>query len=91
MVERGVIECLGCGEHKVLSEYSALNASGAPRPYCKPCNAERVRLGHYSAPEGFIDALALLSAFEGSFAAAATSTLLDGTKHYHLNCVPSTC
>ncbi|MCO4698461.1 hypothetical protein LRR80_04540 [Streptomyces sp. RO-S4] len=60
MMERGVIECLGCGEHKVLSEYSVLNGSGAPRPYCKPCNAERVRLGHYSVTKEFIEALLLL-------------------------------
>jgi len=57
MVRRGIIECRGCGEHKPAAEYSPLNASGALRPYCKPCNAERVRLGHYSVTKEFIDLL----------------------------------
>jgi hypothetical protein len=57
MVERGILQCLGCGEDKPLSDYSALNASGTPRPYCKPCNAERVRLGHYNVTKEFVDLL----------------------------------
>ncbi len=61
MIERGIVECLGCGEAKPLAEYSLLNASGAPRPYCKPCNAERARLGHYKVTRGFVD---LLLAFQ---------------------------
>ncbi|MFI6337106.1 endonuclease domain-containing protein [Streptomyces sp. NPDC050535] len=54
MVESGIIECLGCGEDKPVSEYSALNAKGTPRPYCKPCNAELVRLGHYNLTKEFV-------------------------------------
>ncbi|MFF8231020.1 endonuclease domain-containing protein [Streptomyces caelestis] len=54
MIERGIIECRECGEHKPVSEFSTLNASGVPRPYCKPCNAERVRLGHYNLTKEFV-------------------------------------
>ncbi|WP_405528050.1 endonuclease domain-containing protein [Streptomyces canus] len=28
-----------------------------PRPYCKPCNAERVRLNHYNLTRAFVDLL----------------------------------
>ncbi|OSC65727.1 hypothetical protein B5181_18445 [Streptomyces sp. 4F] len=54
MIERGIIECLQCRECKPISEFSPLNASGARRPYCKPCNAERVRLGHYNVTKEFL-------------------------------------
>ncbi|MEV8321362.1 endonuclease domain-containing protein [Streptomyces sp. NPDC059900] len=57
MVRNGIIECLGCGESKPTSEYSAVNRSGAPRPYCKPCNAERVRLSNYNVTKEFIERL----------------------------------
>lgn len=57
MVRLGVVECRGCGEHKSVSQYSKLNATGALRPYCKPCNAERVRLSHYSVTKDFIERL----------------------------------
>ncbi|WP_197541377.1 endonuclease domain-containing protein [Streptomyces davaonensis] len=57
IADRGIIECRKCGEYKPVSAYSALNASGAPRPYCKPCNAEYVRLGHYNVTKEFIDLL----------------------------------
>lgn len=40
MIKRGLIECLGCGEHKPVTEYSPVNSLGAPRPYCKPCNID---------------------------------------------------
>lgn len=69
MVERGIVECLGCGEDKPLAEYSILNASGAPRPYCRPCNAERVRLGQYNVTRGFVDQLLRLQ--QGSCAVCA--------------------
>ncbi|WP_405540479.1 endonuclease VII domain-containing protein [Streptomyces sp. NBC_00075] len=59
MAARGVVECLGCGENKPMSEYSILDVSGMPRPYCKPCNAERVRLSHYNVTSEFIDLLLL--------------------------------
>ncbi|WP_406514779.1 endonuclease domain-containing protein [Streptomyces sp. NBC_00499] len=62
MLESGVIECLGCQEHKPVSEYSTLNSSGRPRPYCKPCNAELVRLSHYNVTREFLD---LLLRFQG--------------------------
>lgn len=57
MVERGIVECLACGEPKPISEYSIINGAGDPRPYCKPCNAERVRLSHYNVTRDFIDRL----------------------------------
>lgn len=57
MVRRGIIECRRCGEHKPVSECSKLNASGVPRPYCKPCNAEHVRLDNYKVTKEFIDLL----------------------------------
>jgi hypothetical protein len=57
MLERGIIECLACGKDKPASEYSVLSAAGMPRPYCKPCNAERVRLSHYNVTKGFLDLL----------------------------------
>lgn len=57
MVKRGIVECLRCGVDKPVSEYSALNASGVPRPYCRPCNAEQVRLKHYNLTREFVDSL----------------------------------
>ncbi|WP_443062407.1 endonuclease domain-containing protein [Streptomyces sp. NBC_00457] len=57
MIKRGLIECLGCGEHKPVTDYSPVNALGAPRPYCKPCNAARVRLSNYNVTMEFIDQL----------------------------------
>ncbi|WP_353964036.1 endonuclease domain-containing protein [Streptomyces canus] len=57
MVRRGSIECRSRGASKPASEYSLLNASGMPRPYCKPCNAERVRLNHYNLTRAFVDLL----------------------------------
>lgn len=62
MVETGVVECLGCGENRPVSHYSSVGRSDEPRPYCKPCNAERVRLGNYNVTRGFIDRLL---AFQG--------------------------
>ncbi|MFF4691454.1 endonuclease domain-containing protein [Streptomyces sp. NPDC001307] len=53
MVRRGIVECRGCGVSKPVSAYSTLNASGALRPYCKPCNAERVRFGRYNLTKAF--------------------------------------
>lgn len=75
MIRTGVVECLGCGEHKELSHYSTLNASGAPRPYCKPCNAERVRLRHYSVTKQFID---LLLQFQQGKCAVCGAAQRDG-------------
>ncbi|MGW6021670.1 endonuclease domain-containing protein [Streptomyces sp. NPDC055099] len=57
MVESGFVECLGCGENKPTSAYSAVNRAGALRPYCKPCNSERVRLSHYNVTKEFLDQL----------------------------------
>ncbi|MGW7072523.1 endonuclease domain-containing protein [Streptomyces sp. NPDC054855] len=57
MIEGGLVECLACGESKPVSAYSVVNKAGAPRPYCKPCNAERVRLSNYSVTKEFIDRL----------------------------------
>ncbi|MEV1080810.1 endonuclease domain-containing protein [Streptomyces sp. NPDC050211] len=57
MIKGGLIECLGCGEHKPVTEYSPVNALGAPRPYCKPCNAARVRLSNYNVTVEFIGQL----------------------------------
>ncbi|ARX86594.1 MULTISPECIES: endonuclease domain-containing protein [Streptomyces] len=57
MLRHGVVECLGCGESKPVSEYSLLNRGGAPRPYCKPCHAERVRLALYGVTRDFLDLL----------------------------------
>ncbi|MGW3291297.1 endonuclease domain-containing protein [Streptomyces sp. NPDC001002] len=62
MAERGIVECLGCGEHKPISEFSPLTSAGPPRPYCKPCNSERVRLGNYRVTKEFVD---LLLEFQG--------------------------
>lgn len=57
MIRRGIVECRECGECKPVAEYSPIGASGAPRPYCKPCNAERVRLGHDNVTKEFVDRL----------------------------------
>lgn len=57
MAERGKVECLGCGEEKALTEYSVHSNSGLPRPYCKPCNAAKVRLSHYKVTKEFVDEL----------------------------------
>ena len=54
MIESGIVDCLGCGESKPVTEYSAINRAGAPRPYCKPCNSERVRLSHYNVTKEFV-------------------------------------
>ncbi|WP_372464527.1 endonuclease domain-containing protein [Streptomyces olivaceus] len=59
MVRRGIVECLHCREYKRVSDYSVLNASGSPRPYCKKCNAERVRLDHYNVTKEFVGRLLL--------------------------------
>ncbi|NBE56837.1 hypothetical protein GUY60_36560 [Streptomyces sp. YC537] len=51
------MECLECGELKELDEFSVLNTAGVPRPYCKPCNAEVVRLRNYGLTREFADRL----------------------------------
>ncbi|MET7574225.1 endonuclease domain-containing protein [Streptomyces sp. NPDC005492] len=45
------------GPLSAASEYSTLSAAGLPRPYCKPCNSQRVRLGNYSVTKEFVDLL----------------------------------
>lgn len=79
MVQLGVVECLHCREHKPVSEYSRLNASGAPRPYCKPCNAERVRLGHYNLTKESVGLLLLLQ--EGKCAICGAPSPDEGAMH----------
>ncbi|MGW7080492.1 endonuclease domain-containing protein [Streptomyces sp. NPDC054866] len=54
MVKSGLVECLECGKSKPTSEYSTGRQKDALRPYCKPCNAERVRLSHYNVTKTFI-------------------------------------
>ena len=81
MVERGAIDCLGCGESKPISEYSTIDAAGARRPYCKPCNAERVRLGNYNGTKEFVDRLL---EFQGG-RCAVCGTHNSGTKAMHID------
>ncbi|WP_353944839.1 endonuclease domain-containing protein [Streptomyces sp. HUAS MG91] len=57
MIEKGAVECLGCEEVKPLAEYSRLSAKGDPRPYCKPCNSERVRLRNHNVTKQFVEEL----------------------------------
>lgn len=57
MAKRGIIECRRCGRSKPVSEYSTRNAAGVPRPYCRPCNAEQVRLNNYKVTKEFVDLL----------------------------------
>ncbi|WP_164992282.1 endonuclease domain-containing protein [Streptomyces sp. L2] len=59
MVASGLIECRECGESKRIAEYSPVNAMGMPRPYCKPCNAELVRLEQYNVTKEFLRLLLL--------------------------------
>lgn len=54
MVDSGFVECLECGVSKPTSEYSTGRQKSTLRPYCKPCNAERVRLRNYNVPKSFI-------------------------------------
>ncbi|WP_409375139.1 endonuclease domain-containing protein [Streptomyces justiciae] len=75
MVERGFVECLACGESKPLPEFSLPSASGVPRPYCKPCNAERVRLGKYRVTKEFVRRL---SAFQQHCCAVCQSPYAGG-------------
>ncbi|MET7815131.1 endonuclease domain-containing protein [Streptomyces sp. NPDC005395] len=79
MVQLGVIQCLHCRRRKPLSEFSQLNASGVPRPYCKPCNAERVRLRHYNLTREFVDRLLLIQ--EGKCAICGTPGSAEATMH----------
>ncbi|MFJ8632822.1 endonuclease domain-containing protein [Streptomyces sp. NPDC093568] len=92
MAQRGVAECLGCGRRKPLSEFSSLNASGAPRPYCKPCNAERVRLQHYKVTKEFVD---MLLRFQRSRCAVCRSVHTGGKAlhldHDHSCCLQGSC
>ncbi|MEV6485240.1 endonuclease domain-containing protein [Streptomyces sp. NPDC051576] len=81
MVERGIVECRGCGEHKPISEYSILSAAGLPRPYCKPCNSERVRLGNYSVTKEFVDLLLEFQCGRCAICGAPDS----GTKAMHVD------
>lgn len=87
MVRRGIVECLHCREYKPVSEYSVLDASGTPRPYCKPCNAERVRLGHYNVTREFVGQLLLRQegkcAICGAPGSAAVAMHID---HDHACC-----
>ncbi|WP_151483476.1 endonuclease domain-containing protein [Streptomyces albicerus] len=82
MVESGIIACLGCGENKPVSEYSVLNAAGAPRPYCKPCNAERVRLSHYNVTKEFLE---LLLRYQGGNCAVCGTADAGGRGVMHID------
>jgi hypothetical protein len=82
MVESGIIECLGCGKNKPMSEYSVVNAAGAPRPYCKPCNAERVRLSHYNVSKEFIE---LLLRYQGGNCAICGAAEAGGRGAMHID------
>ncbi|MGQ4386073.1 endonuclease domain-containing protein [Streptomyces sp. SAS_270] len=92
MIERGIVDCLGCGEGKPRSEFSSLNASGVPRPYCKPCNSERVRLNHYKVTKEFVD---LLLRFQQSRCAVCGSAYMGGramhVDHDHACCPQGSC
>ncbi|MFE6636055.1 endonuclease domain-containing protein [Streptomyces tendae] len=79
MVQLGAIECLHCRQCKPLSEFSKLNASGVPRPYCKPCNAERVRLRHYNVTREFVEQLLLIQ--EGKCAICGAPAPAEVTMH----------
>ncbi|MGW5504562.1 endonuclease domain-containing protein [Streptomyces rochei] len=79
MVERGIVECLQCRERKSISQFSPLNASGARRPYCKPCNAERVRLGHYNVTKEFLGRVLLAQG--NKCAICGVPGLADTTMH----------
>lgn len=81
MVNRGVVECLGCGEDKPISEYSPVNRAGDPRPYCKACNAELVRLSNYNVTREFID---LLLSFQDGRCAICW-TIAAGGKAMHID------
>ncbi|MFE0133640.1 endonuclease domain-containing protein [Streptomyces sp. NPDC059037] len=50
-------ECIECGESKAVEDFSTIKGSGLPRPYCKPCNSERVQLSHYNVTKEFLDQL----------------------------------
>ncbi|WP_406482986.1 MULTISPECIES: endonuclease domain-containing protein [unclassified Streptomyces] len=81
MVESGIIECLGCGEDKPVSEYST-SVAGTPKPYCKPCNAERVRLSHYNVTKEFVE---LLLRHQGRKCAVCGITEAGGRGTMHID------
>ncbi|ATL30622.1 Phage endonuclease VII [Streptomyces formicae] len=88
MIQRGVIECLGCGESKPKSEYSPVNRGGAPRPYCKPCNSERVRLNHYNVTKEFINQL---WTYQGERCAICGSAEVAQSRALHIDHDHSCC
>lgn len=92
MVERGIVECLGCGLGKPRSDFSAVNASGAPRPYCKPCNSERVRLNNYKVTREFVS---LLARFQQDRCAVCRRAHTGGKAmhldHDHACCAQGSC
>jgi hypothetical protein len=58
-----------------------LGAAGGVRPYCKPCNAERVRLGHYNVTKEFVHRL--LEFQRGSCAICGSRNA--GSKSLHID------
>ncbi|MDG4857327.1 endonuclease domain-containing protein [Streptomyces sp. T-3] len=57
MADQGEAQCFECGETKSLSEFSMIAKTGIPLRRCKPCNAEKVRLSHYSVTREFLERL----------------------------------
>ncbi|MFI7318455.1 endonuclease domain-containing protein [Streptomyces venezuelae] len=88
MIRSGAVECLGCGLTKPTADYSKINRTGDLRPYCKPCNAERVRLSHYNVTKDFIEQL---WRYQGERCAICGDTGSTATRAAHIDHDHSCC
>jgi hypothetical protein len=75
-------DCLECGRRKPTSEFSTHYGSGLPRPYCKDCNAEKVRLGHYNITREFLDRL---WSYQGERCAVCEAELAANARSLHID------
>ncbi|MFI7499582.1 endonuclease domain-containing protein [Streptomyces sp. NPDC049687] len=90
MVARGALVCIACGKECPLSEFSPAG-KGTRRAYCKPCNAQIVRLRKYGIT---IDQLKELEDFQGYACAICKSQSVNkgkGLAAWHIDHDHSCC